>query len=106
MNVTSIEELKQVAQYLLSAAEQEQDWTLRSAIINVGCVLEQAIEAHEEDGQHPHLFLEIAKASNLIDQAINECCTTDCIHVRQGTCPFLRKEKDQCPTIVEYLLAD
>ena len=106
MIVTDISELKQVAEYLLSAAAQEQDLNLRSAFINVGCILEQAIEKHEEDNQYLHLYLEIVKASNLTDQAIDECCTTDCIHVRQGTCPFLMSEKDSCPRIIEYLSAD
>ena len=103
MIVTDIKKLKHAAEYLKSAAEQEQDWKLRGALINVSCVLEQAIEEHVEDDQHPHLYLNIVKASNLLDQAMDDCCTADCIHVVQGTCPFLKDEKYKCPRIEEYL---
>ena len=70
MIVTDINELKQVAEYLKSAANQEQDLGLQVALINVSCVLEQTIEEHVEDNQHPHLYLNIVKASNLLDQDI------------------------------------
>ena len=103
MIVTDIKELKQVAEYLKSAAEQEQDWKLRGALINVSCVLKQAIEEHVEDDQHSHLYLSIIKAPTLMDRVIAECCTTDCIHVLQGTCPFLKDEKYKCPRVEEYL---
>lgn len=106
MVVTDINELKQVAEYLKSAANQEQDLGLQMALINVSCVLEQTIEEHVEDNQHPHLYLNIVKASNLLDQAMDDCCTTDCIHVLQGTCPFLKDEKYKCPRIEEYLTED
>jgi hypothetical protein len=103
MNVTDINELKYAAEYLKSAANQEQDWNLRSALVNVSCVLEQAIEEHVEDDQHPHLYLNIVKAPTLMDRAIAERCTTDCIHVLQGTCPYMKDEKYKCPRIEEYL---
>ena len=103
MIVTDIKELKQVAEYLKSAANQEQVLGLQMALVNVSCVLEQAIEEHIEDDQHPHLYLNIAKAPTLMDLAIAECCTTDCIHVIQGTCPFLKDEKHKCPRIEGYL---
>ena len=106
MIVTDINELKYAAEYLKSAAEQEQDWDLRSALVNVSCVLEQAIEEHVEDDQHPHLYLNIVKSSNLLDQAIGDCCTTDCIHVLQGMCPYMKDEKYKCPIIAEYLSED
>lgn len=103
MIVTDIKELKYTVEYLKSAANQEQDWNLRSALINVSYVLEQAIEEHVEDDQYPHLYLNIVKAPTLMDRAIAECCTTDCIHVLQGTCPFMKGEKYKCPIIVECL---
>ena len=106
MIVTDIKELNQVVEYLKSAANQELDLGLQMALVNVSCVLEQAIEEHVEDDQHPHLYLNIVKASNLLDQAMDDCCTTDCIHVIQGTCPFLKDEKHKCPRIAAYLTED
>lgn len=103
MIVTYINELKQVAEYLKSEASQELDLGLQMALVNVSCVLEQAIEEHVEDDQHPHLYLNIVKAPTLMDRAIAECCTTDCIHVLQGTCPYMKDEKYKCPIIVECL---
>lgn len=103
MIVTDIKELNQVVEYLKSAASQKQDLGLQMALVNVSCVLEQAIEEHVEDDQHPHLYLSIAKVPTLMDWAIAECCTTDCVHVIQGTCPFLKDEKYKCPRIEECL---
>ena len=104
MNVTLKSDLEKVVAYLKTAADQEQDYRERGALINVACVLEQALENHQEDEQHPHLYLEIAKAPNLLDSAINDRCTTDCVHVCQGTCPFTTNEdKCRCPRISQYL---
>lgn len=104
MNVTRKEDIKQAVKFLKDAAENEEDWRKRSVLVNVSQVLEQALEKYHEDEQHPHLYLEIVKAKNLLDQAIDDCCTTDCIHVRNGTCPFPRtEEKYKCPTIERYL---
>ena len=104
MNVTRKEDIEQAVKFLKDAAENEEDWRKRSALVNVSQVLEQALEKYHEDEQHPHLYLEIVKAKNLLDQAIDDCCTTDCIHVRNGTCPFPRtEEKYKCPTIERYL---
>lgn len=104
MNVTLKSDLEKVVAYLKTAADQEQDYRERGALINVACVLEQALEKHEEDSLHPHLYLEIAKAPNLLDSAINDSCTCDCILFGQGTCSFLTAdEKQSCPRIWEYL---
>lgn len=104
MNVTGKEDIEQVVKYLKEAADNEKDWQKRSALVNVSCVLEQALEKHHEDDRHPHLYLEIIKAENILDQAVDECCTTDCIHFRNGTCPFPATEgKYKCPTIERYL---
>lgn len=104
MNVTLKSDLEKVVAYLKTAANKEQDYRERGALVNVACVLEQALENHQEDEQHPHLYLEIAKAPNLLDSAINDSCTTDCVHVCQGTCPFTTNE-DKCrsPRISQYL---
>ena len=104
MNVTLKSDLEKVVAYLKTAADQEQDYRERGALVNVACVLEQALENHQEDEQHPHLYLEIAKAPNLLDSAINDSCTCDCIFFCQGTCPFLTAdEKQSCPRILKYL---
>lgn len=104
MNVTGKEEIELVVKYLRDAANKEEDWRQRSAIVNVSCVLEQALENHNEDDQHPYLCLEIVKAKNLLDQAVYECCTTDCLHFCSGTCPFPAVEgKYKCPTIDIFL---
>lgn len=104
MNVTLKNDIEKVVGYLKSAFEQEEDYQQRAALGNVVCVLEQALEKHQEDEQHPHLYLEIVKAPNLLDCAINDSCTTDCVHVCQGTCPFTTNEdKCRCPRISQYL---
>lgn len=104
MNVTEKGEIELVVKYLRETADKEEDRRLRSAIVNVSCVLKQALENHNEDDLHSHLCLEIVKAKNLLDKAIDDCCTTDCIHVRNGTCPSPRtEEKYKCPTIERYL---
>ena len=104
MNVTQKSDLEKMVAYLKKTAEQEQDYRERAAFINVACVLEQALENHCEDEQHPHLYLEIVKAPNLLDSAINDSCTNDCLLFGQGTCPFLTAdEKQSCPRIWKYL---
>lgn len=104
MNVTLKSDLEKVVAYLKTAADQEQDYRERGALVNVACVLEQAIGNHQEDELHPHLYLEIAKAPNLLDSAIKDSCTCDCILFCQGTCPFLMAdEKQSCPRIWKYL---
>ena len=104
MNITLKSDLEKVVAHLKSAAEQEQDYRERGALINVACVLEQALENHQEDELHPHLYLEIAKAPNLLDSAINDCCTSDCILFCPGICPILTAdEKQSCPRIWKYL---
>ena len=104
MNVTEKGEIELVVKYLRETADKEEDRRLRSALVNVSCVLEQALENHNEDDLHPHLYLEIVKAKNLLDQAIDDCCNTDCIHFCMGTCPFPSvKGKCKCPTIERYL---
>ena len=104
MNVTRKEDIEQAVKFLKAAAENEEDWRKRSALVNVSQVLEQALEKYHEDEQHPHLCLEIVKAKNLLDQAIDDCCNTDCIHFCKGTCPFSSVDgKCKCPTIDRYL---
>lgn len=104
MNVTEKEEIELVVKYLREAADKEEDRRHRSAIVNVSCVLEQALENHDEDDRHPHLYLEIVKAKNLLDQAIDDCCNADCIHFCKGTCSFsLVEGKYKCPKIARYL---
>lgn len=104
MNVTRKEEIEQAVKFLKAAADNEEDWRKRSALVNVSQVLEQALEKHHEDEQHPHLSLEIVKAKNLLDQAIDDCCNTDCIHFYKGTCPFPSVDgKCKCLTIDRYL---
>ena len=104
MNVTRKEDIEQAVKFLKAAAENEEDWRKRSALVNVSCVLEQALGEYHEDEQHPHLYLEIVKAKNLLDQAIDDCCNTDCIHFCKGTCPFPSVDgKCKCPTIDRYL---
>lgn len=107
MNITQKSDLEKVVAFLKSASEQEQDYRLRASLVNVACVLEQSLECHCEDEQHPHLYLEIKKAPNLLDSAMDNCCTTECVHVCQGTCPFLTTEKKHhCPRIAQYLESD
>lgn len=37
------------------------------------------------------------------DLTIPELCTTDCIHVQQGTCPFTWSEKyEKCPIYINW----
>lgn len=104
MNVTDKNQIEQVVKFLKSAAEQEQDWQLSSAIVNVYSALEQALESHIEDKHHPHLLLEIVKAETIMDHAIKESCTTDCIRLSQGTCPYLTiSQKYKCPRISQCL---
>lgn len=104
MNVTLKSELERVVGYLKSAFEQEENYQQRAALGNVACVLEQALENHQEDEQHPHLYLEIVKAPNLLDSAIDDSCSCDCILFCQGTCPFhTAEEKKSCPRIWKYL---
>lgn len=104
MNVTDKNQIEQVVKFLKSAAEQEQDWQLSSAIVNVYSALEQALESHIEDKHHPHLLLEIVKAETIMDHAIKESCTTDCIRLSQGTCPYLTiSQKYKCPRIYQCL---
>ena len=104
MNVTRKEDIEQVVKFLKSSADNEEDWRKRSALVNVSQVLEQALEEYHEDEQHPYLYLEIVKAKNLLDQAIDDCCNTDCIHFCKGTCPFPSMDwKCKCPTIERYL---
>lgn len=104
MNVTQKSDFEKVVAFLKSAIEREQDYRDRSALINVSCVLEQALEQFSDDEEHPHLYLEIVKAPNLLDSAINDSCTNDCLLFGQGTCPFLTAdEKQSCPRIWKYL---
>ena len=46
MNVTLKSDLEKVVAYLKTAADQEQDYRERGALVNVACVLEQALENH------------------------------------------------------------
>ena len=104
MNVTDKKQIERVVKYLKNATEQEKDWSQRSALINVCSVLEQAVELYEEDDLHPHLLLEIVKAPTILDQAIQECCTTECIHARKGVCQYLsEKEKQKCQRVAAFL---
>lgn len=43
------------------------------------------------------------KAKDLLGQAISENCTTECLHVRQGTCPYFGDEKKNCSFIANYI---
>lgn len=104
MVVTDKKDIERVVSYLKKAAEQEDDYQMRSSMINVCSTLEQAIENYHEDEQHPHLYLAIVKSPNLLDIAINDSCSYDCILFCQGTCPFLTpNEKQSCPRIWKYL---
>lgn len=103
MNVIEKSDIESTVKYLKKAAVRELEYQQRYALNNVISVLEQALEMHVEDELHPHLYLEIVKAPNTLDCAIEDCCTTECIHVCQGTCPFPRNEKKiQCPIIAKY----
>ena len=107
MNVTEKRQIEKVVEFLKSAAEQEQDAQQRSALVNVSCTLELALDDHQEDAMHPHVYLKIVKAPTLLDQAIGECCTTECTHVRNGSCPFWKPDdKRRCPQIADYLYDD
>ena len=104
MNVTETGQIEKVVQYLKKAAEKETDPQQASALINVCCVLEQAMEMHQEDAGHPHVYLKIVDSPNPLDQAVSVCCTVDCIHVRQGTCTFRTADKKhKCQTIEGFL---
>lgn len=101
MNVTDKEQIERVVEHLRVSSESEKDYTLRSAIINVCSVLEQAIELYEDwDDQHPHVMLELLKVQTIFDTAIEVCCTTDCIYYQKGTCPYIfMKDKEKCQRI-------
>ena len=104
MVVTDKKDIERVVSYLKKAAEQEDDYQMRGSMINVCSTLEQAIENYYEDEQHPHLYLASIKAPNLLDSAISDSCSVDCILFCQGTCPFLTaNEKLSCPRIWKYL---
>lgn len=106
MNVIDKKDIDETLKFLQATAEREENYQLRGALINMSCVLKQAIERHREDSQHPHLYLEIRKAPNYLDSVIDECYTTDCVHYRKDNCPFAIDRKYQCPRIADCLEVD
>ncbi|MBQ2970657.1 MAG: hypothetical protein IJE15_09780 [Bacteroidaceae bacterium] len=98
MNVMEKSDIDYAIKYLKAAARNGV-FGHRFALNNVVCALEQALERHVEDEQHPHLYLEIVKAPSILDTIIEGCCTTDCFYAYHGTCPYSTTEKTKCPII-------
>lgn len=104
MNVITRKDIERVVEFLKNSAEKEEVLFTQSAIINMVCVLEQALENYEDDIYHPHLYLEVSKAMTVYDVAVRECCNTDCVHLCAGICPFVGiEEKCKCNRILSYL---
>ena len=104
MNVITRKDIERVIEFLKIFTEKEGQFLTRCALNNMVCVLEQALENYEDDVYHPHLYLEVSKAMTIYDVAVRECCTTDCVHLCAGTCPFVGiEEKCKCNRILSYL---
>ncbi len=102
MNVMEKSDLVYTIKYL-KAAVRNGDYIRRCALGNVICVLEQALEGHIEDEQHPYLYLNVIKAPTPFDAAVEDCCTTVCNHYRQGSCHYGMFGKQNCPRIQAYM---
>ena len=104
MNVITRKEIERVIDFLKKSAGEENQFLTRYALLNMACVLEQALENYEDDVYHPHLYLEVSKAMTIYDVAVSECCTTECVHMCAGTCPFVGiEQKCKCNRILSYL---
>lgn len=105
MNVITRKEIERVIEFLKKSAGEENQFLIRYALANMVAVLEQALDNYEEDAYHPHLYFELSKAMTIYDAAIRDCCTTNCAHMRAGTCPYAGLEdKSECLSIFLYLV--
>lgn len=104
MNVITKKEIERVIEFLKKSAGEENQFLKRCSLVNMVCVLEQALENYEDDVYHPHLYLEVSNAMTIYDVAFRACCNTGCVRFRAGTCPFVGvEEKSKCNRIKSYL---
>lgn len=103
MIVTTKDQIKAVSDYLLSQSSSIKDSSLSAALTNVGFCLLDAVKHFEEDGEHPHVTLEISQLPNQLEEAASHCCNTDCAAYCSGFCPYLGKDKARCSHIIAYL---
>lgn len=91
------------AELLLKLANELANYKESAAFGNVANVLKQAIEKGNFDEEHDAYILHVVKLPNLMDEAIEECCRTECYKYRMGICPYVLKDKDNCIRIKRYL---
>ena len=101
MVITNKKELEMAAEFLLKYANESANYKEFAAFGNVANVLKQAIKKGNFDDEHDAYILHVVKLPNMLEIAVEKCCTTDCERYRNGDCPY-RDNKENCP-VIKYL---
>lgn len=70
---------------------------------NAAYVLEEALERFVFDDKHSEFVLQVKAVPTILEEAIEECCTTDCVKYSNGACPFKYDEKYKCYRIINHI---
>lgn len=71
--------------------------------LNAAYVLEDALNKFTFDSEHTEFRLEVVALPNLLECAIDECCTSFCARFREGSCPFGTEDKHKCYIIERWI---